>query len=286
MDFVKVVGKTYVYLDGNGKYSFGYFNPFITGFGLQEKLATHRHGPILKNEYTLQYISEGAGFYTVNGKTYNLKAGDMFYLPKNVPVLYYAKKDNPYKYYWVAFDGSGIESFVKNLGFSVDNPVINYADDRITKILENIGDLIMLNTDVSFMEATGNIFKFFAILLSKSQMEKQIKPYNLHVDKAVSYIKNYYNDGDLNVTSLAKAVGLKRNYFSTIFSEIVGVPPVEYLMTYRINQAKKFLELGFSVTDTAFNTGFNSTANFSYQFKRIEEISPVKYRKKFCKNKG
>ena len=43
--------------------------------------------------------------------------------------------------------------------------------------------------------------------------------------------------------------------------------------------------MGASVTETAFNTGFNSSANFSVQFKNKVGVSPITYRKKGAQGK-
>lgn len=272
--------KTYSYEIDKYTYPFSYFNPTITGFGKQKKTPKHKHSCTFLNEYTLQYISSGEGIYKVNGKEYHLKEGDLFYLPKNVPVFYAANRNNPYEYYWVAFDGNGVESFIKNLGLSVDNPVKNYNDARITKIMKTIGNYLNEYSNVGFMNASGEILKLFALLLSHNEqnVQKTETVTDFYVSKAVMIIKNNYNDGELNVTSIAEKIGLGRNYFSTIFAEKTGVTPINYLMNYRITQAKKLLELGHSVTDVAFNCGFNSSANFSFQFKNITGISPIKYR--------
>ena len=273
---------TITYILNNKNDSFGYFSPYITGFGLQEKNPNHLHGFIIKPEYTLQYLSEGEGFYYINDKKYTLKAGDMFYLPKNVMVKYKAKQDNPYKYYWVAFDGSGIEKFLMELGFSIDNPVISYSDDKINALLEDIGNYLGDYNNANYMFAIGGLYKFFAYLFSKNnteQIERQTFS-QYYVSYAVSEIKTKYNDGDFNVTSLAKTLGLTREHFSTVFKSITGSSPIDYLMDYRINQAKKMLNMGASVTETAFNTGFNSSANFSVQFKKHVGESPIKYKLK------
>lgn len=269
------------YVQDEGIYSFTYFNPTITAFGLQKKDPFHRHGPIFKDEYTVQYVSSGEGTYKLNNVNYHVKAGDLFYLPKNKPVFYSAKSENPYEYYWLAFDGDGVENFLKQLGLTENNPVISYNDEKITHSLKTIGDYLLEGNDVGFLNANGEIYKLFALLLSLSDgknVERE-RYESTYVNQAILYIRNNFYDGDLNVTKIAKAIGLSRNYFSVIFTKIIGVTPVDYLMCYRIDQAKQLLKIGSSITETAFSVGFNSTANFSFQFKNVTGVSPIKYKK-------
>ena len=56
--------------------------------------------------------------------------------------------------------------------------------------------------------------------------------------------------------------------------QCTGHSPYEYLTRLRIEHAKSMLAQGISVTETAFNTGFNSIENFSFAFSRQEGYPP------------
>ena len=256
-----------------------YIDVKIVNFGFQKKDSYHSHGPILKGEHVFQYISSGEGFYTINGVKHTLKAGDMFYLPKNILVSYSSKCDNPYEYFWVGFDGDGVEKLINDIGVSQTMPIKSYCDAKITTIFDSMKNEVEKHTQAGMLNFLAEFYKLLSFLLSQANKNKlPLINADNYVDSAVTYIKNNYNDGELNVTTLSQSLGIGRSYFSVIFTEKMGVSPVEYIMQYRINQAKILLEQGNTVTDTAFNTGFNSSANFSYQFKRMTGISPVKYR--------
>ena len=53
-----------------------------------------------------------------------------------------------------------------------------------------------------------------------------------------------------------------------------------YVQNLRITQAKKLLREGkFSITEIAFQVGFNDSNYFSSCFKKATGISPLEYRK-------
>ncbi|UQZ85178.1 DNA-binding transcriptional regulator AraC [Paenibacillus konkukensis] len=60
-----------------------------------------------------------------------------------------------------------------------------------------------------------------------------------------------------------------------------GVPPFEYLLRYRIEQAKLLLQTDLSVARIAEEVGFNQAAYFASCFTRAEGISPRTFRKQF-----
>jgi len=231
---------------------------------------------MIKPEHVLQYIFEGEGYFTINNTTYHIKEGDLFYLPKNTLVSYYPDKTNPYRYYWVGFDGPSVKELLSIAGISKQTPVKRLSNDNLTQTLKELGLGLYNNNFAGLISAYGNLYKFFSLILQQS--EKGLLPLQdsttSHVVKAISYIKNNFGS-DINVTDIAKHVGLKRSYFSTLFSKHTGVSPIDYLMRYRIDRARIMLSSGMSVTDTAMNCGFNSISNFSVQFKKITGISPI-----------
>lgn len=72
-----------------------------------------------------------------------------------------------------------------------------------------------------------------------------------------------------SVADLAREAGLSRSAFFTRFSRVVGVPPMEYLKTWRMALAKKYLREGQgTVAEIAGKVGYGSGSAFSVAFTK------------------
>jgi AraC-like DNA-binding protein len=82
------------------------------------------------------------------------------------------------------------------------------------------------------------------------------------------------------VVELARVAALSRSAFFERFTRAVGVPPMEYLLAWRMAVAKDLLrrsELGLS--EVAERVGYGSASTFSTAFSRHVGKPPSRYRK-------
>jgi AraC-like DNA-binding protein len=80
------------------------------------------------------------------------------------------------------------------------------------------------------------------------------------------------------VVELAAQAALSRSAFFTRFSRIVGLPPMGYLLAWRMALARRFLcehELGMDAI--AERVGYSSASTFSVAFARHTGVSPARY---------
>jgi len=83
----------------------------------------------------------------------------------------------------------------------------------------------------------------------------------------------------LDLTALARSAHVSEGYFSRAFKAAYGETPHHYLMTRRMERAKRLLrETDASVTDVCLEVGFTSLGSFSSQFRRFVGTSPSAYR--------
>ena len=99
--------------------------------------------------------------------------------------------------------------------------------------------------------------------------------------KAKEYIQENYASQDTSLRSVAEAVHLSPNHFSTIFSQECGTTFIEYLTNVRIEAAKKMLkETDMKGSDIAYECGFGDPHYFSFIFKKNTGMSPREYKGK------
>jgi AraC-like DNA-binding protein len=73
---------------------------------------------------------------------------------------------------------------------------------------------------------------------------------------------------DWSVATLAKAAGASRSVFAQRFCEVVGIPPMQYLLRWRMALAKEMIGQGTSISEVAFACGYQSVSGFSVAFAR------------------
>ena len=65
------------------------------------------------------------------------------------------------------------------------------------------------------------------------------------------------------------------------FTHEMQITPYQYLETIRINQAKKLLEAGIDLTETAILAGFSDQSHFTRFFKKLIGLTPKQYQNIF-----
>lgn len=83
-----------------------------------------------------------------------------------------------------------------------------------------------------------------------------------------------------DIDTLARQAALSPSHFINQFKAVTGLPPYHFLLTCRIEEAKRRLRVkGLSVTRIAQDLGFCSSQHFSSHFKRATGMTPLAWRK-------
>ncbi len=82
-------------------------------------------------------------------------------------------------------------------------------------------------------------------------------------------------DQELNLTRLAKDLGMGINSLQRTFKSAYGMTVMDYIRERRLVAAKDAMEReGLTITQAAYRAGYSSPANFSTAFKRVFGITP------------
>ncbi len=101
---------------------------------------------------------------------------------------------------------------------------------------------------------------------------------DVRLSKALAAMHERPGD-DWTVQSIAQVAGMSRTAFMDLFTQTVGLPPIQYLANWRATEARRLLKnRRFSVAAIADMMGFRSEAGFRKFFKRVEGVSPGKIR--------
>lgn len=98
------------------------------------------------------------------------------------------------------------------------------------------------------------------------------------IQKAAEYIrKNFRNK--ITIEDIAQVVYLSPCYVSRIFKQGLGCTLMEYLTQVRVEEAKTMLKNPkYNVMQVAEESGFEDPAYFTRVFKKLEGITPSKYK--------
>lgn len=103
---------------------------------------------------------------------------------------------------------------------------------------------------------------------------------NKVIDEVLLYIHSNFSK-EITVSDLAEQNYMNSSNFSRLFKNCVGVSIIDYLRKIRINKAKDLLDSSYkSISEIALEVGYKSENLFYKDFKRIENITPSKYREK------
>ena len=95
----------------------------------------------------------------------------------------------------------------------------------------------------------------------------------------VDYINKHINE-NITIQSIAKELYFSRGKISAVFEKYSGMSINRYINTMRIRKVNHMLSEDMSVTEAAFECGFQNMRTFNNIYKKIMGITPSEYIKK------
>jgi AraC-like DNA-binding protein len=208
-----------------------------------------------------------------NNNTYIANSGDIVYTPIG----------SEYKVELCDFENSdshtvGINFFLYDeKGEDIilsDGIEIFHSDDKIVSSMFHQS----IYHDI-IKQHTKNRILLMEILCALSQDSKR-KSATDNVTKALAYLSENIEESP-SISKLAEVCNVSEVYLRRQFKNYVGMSPVEYRNTLRLDRAKTYLEYGeISVQEISDALGYSTVSHFIKEFKNKFGISPLKYRQK------
>jgi AraC-like DNA-binding protein len=88
------------------------------------------------------------------------------------------------------------------------------------------------------------------------------------------------------MAELARETALSRSAFFDRFTRALGLPPMAYLLTWRMALAKELLRRQLAIAAVAARVGYGSASTFSTAFSRHVGQPPGRYARRFAQQNG
>ncbi len=229
-----------------------------------------------RDTYILHYIESGKGTFM---DTPFDKSNGYLVVPKENEIII-SDSEEPYESYWIMFRGTNAAKVISLLNLS-HNCVFPFKHNRecISIIKEALFRENYANDYEESYTLQSVFYKLLAIHTKDSIDEKNMLP---SVAQKVAYLieKSYFTS--ITISDIAKNFHISRNYLYTLFKQEYGMSPQDYLISYRIEKAKKLLkknQSNFSIKEIASAVGIDNPLYFSRLFKNRTGTSPSKYKK-------
>lgn len=93
----------------------------------------------------------------------------------------------------------------------------------------------------------------------------------------LGYIDAHFAE-TISLQEAADYMGFSKYYFTRLFRQQIHTTFYDYLMHKRISAAQSLLSSDMTMTEIAFQTGFNNLTSFCRSFRKYTDCSPSEYR--------
>ncbi len=167
-----------------------------------------------------------------------------------------------------------------NSTYSISHP-IQQSDSHIGTIVTALIDTLKQGSQYYDLNIYSHLFSLFATLYKDGCIVSKA-PQNhpsRNISKLIDWIQVNFTEV-ITLDMLAKIAHLKKNYLCRIFKEYTSKTITEYINELRIeNACYEISKNGKSITEAAYDSGFNNLSYFCKTFKKLKNLTPKEYKK-------
>lgn len=258
-------------------------------FWARKNYFTRRSG---LRSYMMVFTTSGSGTLTYDGTTHALEPGDLFWIDCSRSHEFRTAPDQQnWHMVWINFWGGNAESYYSQMMEITENcPVIatppcSGIPNRIREITDAYRvNLNHLETDITI---SARLTTLMAEAISAAIAESSPM---LYAENAPDYVvqayefltKNYMHRPTLD--TIADLCSVNKFYLQKQFKLYTGRTPNELQNILLIGAAKSLLRKSATpVNEIAASLGFDNVSYFIRLFKKIEGVTPYKYRANWAK---
>jgi len=225
----------------------------------------------------------GEGELLVGGQKYSIRKGQGMLLYPGLPHEYYGVTER-WDVDWIAFQGYHMEYFLKNIGLDGCGTYFVANTEGILAKMRKILRTAQSGSALKWFECSTGIYDLLMDLAkyaSKNNDDSIHKQY-LRLKPVFEYIDKKYAEV-ITLKMLADLIGVTPQHFCLLFKEASGVRPFDYINSIRIKKGKELLirNKAAGIDEVSRMLGYESVSYFCLVFRRIEGITPGRFKKMY-----
>ena len=221
----------------------------------------------------IEYIEEGTGTVHLDKKTFYPSENDSYFLRSGKNQHYYSDRNRPWKKYFINFSGKLADSLSDGYGIS---DVSHFEGLDLKNELLRI---IELGKDDQKDHSEALIAILNEIFLKMHRHAKKKNEY-ASIEAEMKDFLNTQITSKFKIELLCKHISRSESQTIRIFKKAYGVTPYTYLLTKKLELAKKLLcDTNLTIKEIADTLCFADEYYFSNLFKQKIGMTPSAYRK-------
>ncbi|MBR7121018.1 MAG: helix-turn-helix domain-containing protein [Lentisphaeria bacterium] len=218
------------------------------------------------------WCHRGQGFMEKDGVPIEVSAGDCFvYLPGATHCIYSIEPG--WDYYWFTCDGPDMDAVIA--AFDLKEELIHAGrcpEELFAMLIEACFKLDIASTIRASVTAYEILMRAFNPLV-KNYGNRELS------ERFQQLVSENFSNPAFSLQEAAALLSVHRSTLHRVFSAHCGIPPQEFLTTYRLQQALELFHSDMNIKEIAENCGFNAPHWFTKIFRRYFGRSPAEFRR-------
>jgi AraC-like DNA-binding protein len=147
-------------------------------------------------------------------------------------------------------------------------------DAGFTQALLRLLDLLDNPLDVAIL-GSGRLRELYYAILNGEAGTAARRAFGVgnEIARTIDYLSNHLTE-QVSIDDMAEHVGMSRAVFHRRFKEATTMSPIQFVKSMRLNNAAMNIAGGKTVSEAAWDVGYQSASQFSREFKRMYGQSP------------
>ncbi len=147
-------------------------------------------------------------------------------------------------------------------------------DGRFTQSLLRLLELLDNPVDLEVLGAGRLRELYYAVLMGDAgHAARRAFGVGNEIARTIDYVATHLNE-QVTIDDMADHVGMSRAVFHRRFKEATKLSPIQFVKSMRLNNAAMKIAEGKTVSEAAWDVGYQSASQFSREFKRMYGQSP------------